>query len=105
MMMRWSARKEVGRVAGGLQRSSQFPTGENAPKTRRGEGLCFEGLSLPLLLRRVRTYAEWMVDSSCSFYQNDPSCESQIWPTKKQFVSSGSSLANQLEELFAKSHI
>ncbi|GLJ17557.1 hypothetical protein SUGI_0305350 [Cryptomeria japonica] len=30
---------------------------------RRGEGLCFEGLSLPLLLRRVRTYAEWMVDS------------------------------------------
>ncbi|GLJ09329.1 hypothetical protein SUGI_0106730 [Cryptomeria japonica] len=47
-------------VAGGLQRSSQFPTGENAPKTRdfvsalqglagRGEGLCFEGLFLPLL--------------------------------------------------------
>ncbi|XP_057817137.2 uncharacterized protein LOC131030361 isoform X2 [Cryptomeria japonica] len=34
-----------------------------------------------------------------------PSCKSQIWPTKKQFVSSGSSLANQLEEIFAKSHI
>ncbi|GLJ14918.1 hypothetical protein SUGI_0242920 [Cryptomeria japonica] len=96
----------------------------------------------------VRTYAEWMVDSSCSFLPKCsfclqilthsrrsgtqlgclyvlhnwclllllkgsssptgykcPSCKSQIWPTKKQFVSSGSSLANQLEELFAKSHI
>ncbi|KAH9298472.1 hypothetical protein KI387_030154, partial [Taxus chinensis] len=96
----------------------------------------------------VRTYAEWMVDASCSFlpkcsfclqiltHTSDsvtrlsclhvlhtsclllllkgpssprgytcPSCKSQILPAKQQFVSSGSTLTNQMEELFAKSHI
>ncbi|GLJ14916.1 hypothetical protein SUGI_0242880 [Cryptomeria japonica] len=109
-----------------------------------GDCICFPERSAC----EVRTYAEWMVDSSCSFLPKCsfclqlltrsrrsvtqlgclyvlhnsclllllkgsssptgytcPSCKSQIWPTKKQFVSSGSSLANQLEELFAKSHI
>lgn len=96
----------------------------------------------------VRTYAEWIADTSCTFLPKCslclqilrgtsdsvtrlgclhvlhtscllillkgcasptgykcPSCKSEMWPTKRQFVSSGSILAKHLEELFAKSYI
>lgn len=96
----------------------------------------------------VRTYAEWIADTSCTFLPKCssclqilggasdsvirlgclhvvhtsclllllngcpsptgykcPSCNLEIWPTKRQFVSSGSILSKHLEELFAKSYI
>ncbi|GLJ14914.1 hypothetical protein SUGI_0242780 [Cryptomeria japonica] len=62
------------------------------------EGLCSDVLHNSCLLLLFK-------GSSSPTGYTCPSCKSQIWPTKKQFVSSGSSLANQLEELFAKSHI
>jgi len=34
-----------------------------------------------------------------------PSCNSEMWPTKRQFVSSGSILSKHLEDLFAKSYV
>ncbi|XP_059063349.1 uncharacterized protein LOC131066493 isoform X2 [Cryptomeria japonica] len=62
------------------------------------EGLCSDVLHNSCLLLLLK-------GSSSPTGYTCPSCKSQIWPTKKHFVSSGSSLANQLEELFAKSHI